>query len=200
MPWTPGFLQTKTHTCFPPPNKRSPVDSIFYIMLQVIVHIGGISCIYRQGSMDLVYLYYSCRESCMVSCGLCYNTIISNAIYHIKSVMKLYWMFYYDRHISIHINIFCINVCLQNCVIFGNKAGHVYMYLSQFVFLIAISTTLINRVQVLSLMFFNYYQPKLQNKKSSFSSSSNIIWNYITFTLNYMEHVHNWYIDKMIQG
>ncbi len=83
------FFFTLRHIHAP---QSSPLYGIFYIMLQECVHSGGISCIYMQGSMDWVDLYYNCLDSCMVSWGLCYNAIISNinAIYHIIAVMKLY--------------------------------------------------------------------------------------------------------------
>ncbi len=87
-------------------NKHSPLDSIFCMMLQECVHIGGISCIYRQGIMDLEHLQLpGIMHGAM---GPLSNTIISNVIYHIKSVMKLYLMFYCDRHISIYLIYFAL--------------------------------------------------------------------------------------------
>ncbi len=44
------------------------------------VHSGGISCIYRKGSMGLVDLYFNSLRSCMVSWGLGYNSINGIAI------------------------------------------------------------------------------------------------------------------------
>ncbi len=43
------------------------LDGIVYIMLHECVHGGGISCIYRKGSMGFVDLYFNLLGSCMVS-------------------------------------------------------------------------------------------------------------------------------------
>ncbi len=90
-------------------------------MLQECVHSGGISCMYRQGSMDLglqmpgimhdviwplLQYYY---KQCYLACNIRY-----------ESILILLYQTYFNPH-----NIFCFNVCLQKCVAFGNKLHHV---------------------------------------------------------------------------
>ncbi len=77
-------------------------------MLHECVHSGGISCIYRKGNMGFVHLYFNYLGSCIVSWGLCYNSVIGNAIlisFTISDeiVFITLEMFNCDSHISIHI-------------------------------------------------------------------------------------------------
>ncbi len=124
-------------------------DGIFYIMLHECVHSGVISCIYRKGSMGFVYLYFNCLGSCMVSWGLCYNSIIGNAILILftisyEIVFITLKMLYCDRHISICI----IYLALRHpCRSVSVLAIYLTMLTNSPVILLSLS--LISRVQVL---------------------------------------------------
>ncbi len=95
----------------PPPHPQIQIyllNGIFYTMLHECVHSCGISCIYRQGSMDFVELYFQLPGIMHVVMGLCYNSVISIAIlisYTISyEIMYIALdMFYCDSHILIHI-------------------------------------------------------------------------------------------------
>ncbi len=77
-------------------------------MLDECVHSGSISHIYRKGSMGFVDMYFNCLGLCIVSWGLCYNSISGNAILisftiSFEIVFIILEMFYCESHISIHI-------------------------------------------------------------------------------------------------
>ncbi len=78
--------------------------------------------------MSFVDLYFNCMGSCTVSWGLCYNSIIGNAILisftiSYEIVFITLEIFCCDSYISIHI----ICLALRNpcrSVGFGNEFGH----------------------------------------------------------------------------
>ncbi len=116
------------HPSAPPPTHTQinvhPLDGIFYIMLPECVHSGGISYMYMQGSMYLVDLHYNCLGSCMVSWGLCYNSIITNVIlisYKINYEMVFITlkMLYCDGHVSIHIIILALRHSCSSMLVLG---------------------------------------------------------------------------------